>query len=141
MLSLPAVCSISARHKDRGVLMTRVTVVVVDDELPILELLQEVLEEEGYTVVTAADGMTALELVRTVQPALVLTDIMLPRMDGLTLCTQLQADPQTAHVPVLLMSAGRTLPQDIPCAGFVAKPFTLDELLAAVTRCLPHPPA
>ncbi len=90
--------------------MNRVTVVVVDDERPILELLQEVLEGEGYAVVTAADGMTALELVRTLRPALVLTDIMLPRMDGLTLCAQLQADPQTAHLPVLLMSAGRTLP-------------------------------
>jgi CheY-like chemotaxis protein len=129
------------RHPNRSVLMNRVTVVVVDDECPILELLQEVLEAEGYAVVTAVDGMTALELVRTVRPALVLTDIMLPRMDGLTLCARLQADPQTAHLPVLLMSAGRTLPRDVPCAGFVAKPFSLDELLAAVTRCVPRPPA
>ncbi len=121
-------------------LMTRVTVVVVDDELPILELLQEVLEDEGYAVVTATDGVTALELVRTLRPALVLTDIMLPRMDGLTLCAQLQADPQTAHLPVLLMSAGRSPPQAVRCAGFVAKPFNVDDLLAAVARCLPRPP-
>ncbi len=136
-------CGMGSRYlsTNRGGAMTHITVLVVDDELPILELLQEVLEDEGYAVVTATDGVTALELVRTVRPALVLTDIMLPRMDGLTLCAQLQADPQTAHLPVLLISAGRRPPPDVRCAGFVAKPFNVADLLAAVTRCVPRPPA
>ncbi len=73
--------------------MHRLTVLIVDDELAILDLLRDVLEDEGYTVVTATDGLSALELVHTEQPALILTDIMLPQMDGLTLSARLQADP------------------------------------------------
>ncbi len=119
--------------------MHRLTLLIVDDERAILDLLREVLEAEGYTVVTATDGLSALELVHAVQPALILTDIMLPQLDGLTLCARLQADPQTAHLPVLLMSAGRTLPAEGSYAEFLSKPFHLDDLLAVLARCLPRP--
>jgi CheY-like chemotaxis protein len=111
------------------------TILVVDDEVPIVLLLSELLHAEGYRVVTAHNGEDALALARARPPDLVVADVMMPRLDGIELCRRLHADPRTRHVPVILMSAVATPRLQLANAvAFVAKPFDLDDLLARVKR-------
>lgn len=114
------------------------TVLIVDDEQCILELLQNILQDAGYAVLTAHDGRIALTLARQVQPDLVLTDMMMPHMDGAALCTQLRGDPAMSRIAILGMSA---VPQAAAGAGFtefLAKPFEFDEVLRCVDEALAH---
>lgn len=105
---------------------------VVDDDPTVREIVAEVLADEGYAVARAGDGATALKLVDTLQPDVVVSDVMLPRLDGLQLAHHLQAK----GIAVILMSAG-SAPLKAG-AHFLAKPFDLDDLVAAVSRVLPH---
>jgi two-component system response regulator MprA len=104
-------------------------VLVVDDEAVIREFLSDVLVSAGYTVTEASDGMAALEAVERQRPAVVLTDIRMPRLDGIGLVERLRARGE--HVPVVFMTAHfRTSP--IPDIPLVPKPFDFDRLLATV---------
>jgi CheY-like chemotaxis protein len=118
------------------------TVLVVDDDPSILAICADLLESEGYTVLCARDGRQALAIVRQDKPTAVLTDIMMPLMDGITMCREVKADPGTAHVPVALMSARTNLTrhnQELACAdAIVSKPFDIDQLLDTVQRLLPE---
>ena len=80
------------------------TILIVEGDAPTADVLDLVLTEEGYTVVWAADGQAALDLLATVQPHLVLFELNLPGMDGRTLCRTLAADPQYQGIPRVLMS-------------------------------------
>src|SRR5205085_5330119 len=86
----------------------RPTVLAVNDEPKVLELFAVMLERDGYKVVTAENGPRALELALTLEPDIVISDIVMPEMDGLELCHRLKQDPHTAFIPVLLASALRT---------------------------------
>ena len=79
-----------------------VSVLIVEDDRNIAELLQMYLEKEGYAVTTAGDGGKGLEKFRTIKPDLVLLDIMMPVMDGWTLCRTIRAESQT---PVIMLTA------------------------------------
>jgi CheY-like chemotaxis protein len=79
-------------------------VVAVDDEPDILRLIERILVREGHVVITARDGLAALEAVRKHRPDLVISDNQMPRMTGLDLCRSLRADPEHAHVPVVIAS-------------------------------------
>ncbi|HLI26508.1 MAG TPA: response regulator [Chloroflexota bacterium] len=117
------------------------TVLVVDDEVPIVLLLGELLHAEGYRVLTAHNGEDALALARAHLPNLVLADVMMPRLDGVELCRHLHADPRTRGIPVILMSAVVTPHARATSAvAFVSKPFDLDHLLALIHRHA-RPPA
>jgi len=110
------------------------TVLVVDDEFALLEALATLLLDEGYRVLTASNGQQALERMAEERPHLVLTDWMMPLMDGLKLISTLRADPGYASVPILLMSAvdaakTRTQHPDVP---FIQKPFDVDDLVTRV---------
>jgi CheY-like chemotaxis protein len=108
------------------------TVLIVDDEPAIVDLLSQLLEDEGYRVVSAGDGMAALETAQKRRPDLVIADVMMPRMDGFTLVDRL-ADGEHP-VPVILMSAAvESRRQGVP---FIAKPFDLGELLELVNAYL-----
>jgi DNA-binding response OmpR family regulator len=114
------------------------TVLVVDDELAIAEAVRARLESEGYEVVVADDGPAAIEAVARLQPDLVVLDLMLPGMDGLEVCKQIQRD---RWVPVLMLTA-RTEEAD-KVAGFavgaddyLTKPFSLRELAVRVRAIL-----
>jgi CheY-like chemotaxis protein len=101
------------------------TVLVVDDDAGIRDLLEIALEEEGYRVYTAVDG-AALQLAHDRQPALILLDLMMPGMDGFEVSQRLRADPATAHIPIIVMSA--LLPSRsvlLPVNDRLSKPFTL----------------
>jgi len=114
------------------------TVLVVDDEEPILGILAEVIEEMGHQVLRAMNGREALALIRSAPPDLVLTDVMMPYLNGLDLCRAIKADHNTAHIVVLLMSA---VPvdrrgDDARADGFIHKPFSLEEVETAVAEGL-----
>src|SRR5262245_53713468 len=79
-------------------------ILVVDDEAPIREMLRDVLVAAGYVVVTAADGREALPMTLTDKPDLIVSDIRMPRLDGLTLCKALRVNPETKSVPVLMLT-------------------------------------
>ncbi|MEO3892432.1 response regulator transcription factor [Nonomuraea sp. B5E05] len=112
---------------------------VVDDEPALREALQSSLEFEGYKVVTAGDGHTALEALASDSFDGVLLDVMMPRLDGLTACRRLRASGN--HIPVLMLTArdavgDRVSGLDAGADDYLVKPFELDELLARVRALL-----
>ncbi len=110
----------------------RPVILVIDDEEMILDMLRMVLELEGYTVLLATDGQAGLARALDAQPDLILTDIMMPLMDGHELCRQLRAEPRTARIPVIAMSAAYR-PQDSDAFdAIIAKPFHIPPLLALI---------
>ena len=111
-------------------------VLIVEDELPVLDMLCDVLEEEGFTVLSARGGPQALRIIGQVKPDLILTDLMMPIMDGRALREQLRHDPQTASIPVMLMSAAYKRQPDDAFAAVIAKPFEIDDLLQQIHRHL-----
>jgi CheY-like chemotaxis protein len=113
------------------------TILVADDESPIVDLLRDLLEEEGHTVLAARDGREALALARRERPALVLSDVMMPLLDGVQLARRLREEDATREMVVILMSAAQ--PPDIAALGavaFLAKPFDLDDVTRLVARHL-----
>jgi PAS domain S-box-containing protein len=118
----------------------RPTVLVVNDEPKVLELLTMLLEREGYKVVCADSGRRALELACSLEPDIVISDVVMPEMDGLEFCRRLKQDTRTAFVPILLASAvqtGKRSSLNALTAGaddFLEMPFRRQELLVKVAR-------
>jgi two-component system, OmpR family, alkaline phosphatase synthesis response regulator PhoP len=114
------------------------TILIIDDEPTVADLLAELLAEEGYAVVTAFNAAEGLARAADVRPDLILSDVMMPGDDGYTLARTVAADPDLRGTPVVLMSAGpRQAPTpDTPVAAFVAKPFLLDQVLDLLDRLL-----
>ena len=116
-------------------------VLVVDDEPALLDVLAQVLADEGYAVATARDGEHALRQAERERPDLVLMDVMMPRLDGRDALRRLRVHPDLRAVPVILTSAGVPAAQVEPGVAFLRKPFDLDRLLALVARLLREAPA
>lgn len=119
------------------------SILVVEDEPSIADLLAPALEAEGYRVEVAGDGRAALRRLAEERYDLVLSDIMMPYLDGLGLARAMRADPALRAIPLVLMSAVHQPPDGIvEYAAFLPKPFNLDRLLATVARALgPEPVA
>ena len=114
-------------------------ILVVDDEPAVREALRAGLEFEGYRVSTAADGLGALEQMAKAMPDALVLDVMMPRMDGLTVLRRLRSFNQT--LPVLLLTARDTVGDrvtglDVGADDYLTKPFDLDELLARIRAML-----
>lgn len=114
------------------------TIMVVDDQSSVRRLLQEYLSEQGFRVVTAADGQTALYTARHEQPDVILLDIMMPRMDGYQFLRQYRLERQS---PVIILTARQeetdaVLGFDLGADDYVIKPFRLRELLARIRAVL-----
>ena len=112
-------------------------ILVVDDIPLVRAVLAMRLESEGFSVITARDGVEALDQARAGQPDLVLLDLMLPRLPGERVCQELRADPRTRTVPIVVLSAriGEAERLRALAAGadaFIAKPYDLDRLLAEI---------
>lgn len=103
-------------------------ILVVDDESNMRFLLRMVLESEGFAVVEARHGAAALELVKEEAPDLIVTDLMMPVMNGRELVQRLRADTETAAIPILVVSSNRNTDVD-GADGFLRKPFDIDALL------------
>jgi CheY-like chemotaxis protein len=115
------------------------TILIVDDDHGLRATLSAVLEDEGYTVVTAFDGRDALEKIEAAPPALMLLDIGMPRMDGYELVEELERRGLRTRIPVLVVTAdGRAeeKARRVGAQGWVAKPFTIEGLTAQVSRAL-----
>lgn len=113
------------------------TILIVDDEFSIVETLSEILTWEGYEVSSAAHGVEGLARIRDRMPALVLLDYMMPHMDGLRVLHALRADPLTAELAVVLMTAApmHVIPErDRLWNEVLRKPFEIDALLTVVRR-------
>ena len=117
-------------------------VLVVDDDEDILEVAQMSLEVVGgWTVTTAGDGQQALDVARREQPDAIVMDAMMPVMDGPTAAVALRADPATAGIPVVLLTASvqpaeRAALAELPVAGVLGKPFDPMLLPAELYRLL-----
>lgn len=112
-------------------------ILIVDDEHDILEALQLILEMEGYAVDTASTGHEAIEKIATSVPDLVLTDVMMPIMNGLELLKRLRAHPEHRTIPVIISSAGSIDAQALRGSdAFLKKPVDLDVLLRTIARVL-----
>jgi DNA-binding response OmpR family regulator len=110
------------------------TVLLVEDEADLCNLIKGHLEGDGYTVVQAFDGPTALTLVEQHRPDLVILDWMLPGMDGLAVCRRVR---QSHLMPILMLTArseeiDRVLGLEVGADDYVVKPFSMRELLARV---------
>lgn len=119
------------------------TVLIVDDDTDIVMMLVQVLQDEGYTVLTGT-GEAALALAATAAPDVILLDIMMPGIDGVEMSRRLRANPRTAAIPVIAMSASHRLRErasQMQVNGLLAKPFDLDELLATIKRLLAPAPS
>lgn len=114
------------------------TILVVDDETSLLEMITDVLEEEGHRVLTAMNGQEGLAALIRQRPDLVICDVMMPVMDGVEMCSTMQANPNYAAIPILMISAAREGRIKDQCSyqGFLSKPFSLDALLEALARLL-----
>jgi CheY-like chemotaxis protein len=117
------------------------TVLVVDDDESIREFVSVALSDEGYDVVTAADGASALETVGRERPGVILLDMRMPIMDGWEFSRAYHAMPEP-HAPIIVVTAARDAEErasQIQAEGYLAKPFDLDDLLAMVGRYVHTP--
>jgi len=113
---------------------TNKTVLIVDDEPGIVEILKFNLSREGYDTLAAYDGQSGLELALSSQPDLILLDVMLPKMDGFAVCREIR---KTSNVPIIMLTAreeenDKVLGLDLGADDYITKPFSVKELLARV---------
>src|SRR5438477_11354150 len=116
------------------------TVLIVNDDQMQLDLLRDLLEPEGYKILVAQDGQRALEITRTVRIDIIISDVVMPEMNGMELCRRLKKNPHTAAIPLLLVSGIRQEEASL-LEGFQAGaddyleiPFRHEELLVKVAR-------
>ena len=114
------------------------TILVVEDDTKMVNLLRLYLEREGYTVVATYDGRSALEAAERTRPSLVILDLMLPHVDGIEVCKQLRAN---SEVPILMLTArvdevDRLLGLSLGADDYVPKPFSPREVVARVKAIL-----
>ena len=117
------------------------TILVVDDDPVILQLLQVNFEMEGFTVITAADGRQGVDRTRSDRPDIVVSDVMMPKMSGIELVAELKADPATRSIPILLLTAKAQQADigagmDAGADDYVTKPFEPLDLVDRVNRLL-----
>jgi two-component system alkaline phosphatase synthesis response regulator PhoP len=117
--------------------MNKSTVLVVDDERHILELVSFNLGKEGYGVITAMDGIEACRIAKREKPDLIILDVMLPGLDGFEVCKTIQRDQDTSNIPIIMLTAktqeiDKILGLEMGADDYMTKPFSPRELLARV---------
>jgi len=117
------------------------TVLIVEDDPHNLGVPEGVLQHYGAQVFTAEDGLEGLKVLADVTPTLILLDLSMPQMDGWEMIKRVRANPKTAHVPVIALTAHamRGDKERVLAAGFdgyIAKPFLLDTFMCEIVRCV-----
>jgi phosphate regulon transcriptional regulator PhoB len=117
------------------------TVLIVDDERDILDLIAFNLRQDGFSVLTADNGLTAMDIMAKEHPDLVILDWMMPSMDGLEVCRRLRKNPETSRLPVIMLTAksdtmDKVVGLEIGADDYLTKPFHIRELLARIHSLL-----
>ena len=121
--------------------MNKGTILVIDDEKDLIDLVRYNLEKEGFDVIAASDGQSGLEVASRHAPDLVVLDLMMPGIDGLQICQRLRADPRTARMPVIMLTAkateaDRIVGLELGADDYITKPFSPREVVARVKAVL-----
>ena len=118
-------------------MMTRPTarIIIADDDLDLCELLETKFRQSDFEVFTARDGLQTIEMIRSVQPVLVILDIIMPSMSGMEVLVQMRSEPAIASIPVILMTAERrekdiSIGFALGIVDYIVKPFNLKDLVA-----------
>jgi chemosensory pili system protein ChpA (sensor histidine kinase/response regulator) len=119
-------------------------VLVVDDSLTVRRVTERMLLREGYRVMLAKDGLDALEQLAKERPAIVLSDIEMPRMDGFDLVRNLRADARLSDLPVIMITSRiaqkhRDYAAQLGVEHYLGKPYSEEDLLALIARCTAVP--
>ena len=122
-------------------------VLIVEDVPNVLELLEVTLRFKGYAVITARNGEEALEAIARQKPALIVTDILMPKMDGYAFVQKLRLSPETRSIPVVFLSATYVTPEDkdfalsLGAARFMEKPIDTEDFLLTVAELVTQQPS
>ena len=121
--------------------MKKGTVLVIDDEKDLIELVTYNLGKEGYDVIAATDGQSGLDVVKKHRPDLVVLDLMMPGLDGLQVCQRLRSDPRTGRIPIIMLTAkateaDRIVGLELGADDYITKPFSPREVVARVKAVL-----
>jgi CheY-like chemotaxis protein len=117
-------------------------ILVVEDIPNVLELLEVTLRFQGYQVVSAHNGQEALEILESETPALIITDILMPKLDGFALVQELRSNPKTMGIPVIFLSATYVTPEDrqfamsLGASRFIEKPIDTEDFLLTIAEIL-----
>jgi CheY-like chemotaxis protein len=130
-----------ARSDRRSTPRENPRVLVIDDEPSILFAFEETVGHLGYDCISARDGEEGLVLVKGVRPDLIITDLVLPRLDGIDLFRRLRQDPGTRHIPVIVVTArnsmgDRELCRDLGAEALLIKPFSAHDLTHHIEQAL-----
>ena len=120
--------------------MAKKKVLVVDDEPNVRRLLRNILSK-NFDILEAEDGSQAITVAKTQQPNVILMDMMMPKMDGLTACHMIKNDPATKAIPVIMVTATNfelniKLSEQMGASGYVTKPFSTQELFSKINEVL-----
>lgn len=121
--------------------MSKKKILIVDDEKDIVETIKVRLEGNNYEVIAAYDGEEGLEKARTVNPDLIILDVMMPKVGGFRVCDDLKLDPKYKKIPIIILTA-KTQEKDeefgheVGANAYITKPFESDELLAKIEELL-----
>jgi DNA-binding response OmpR family regulator len=118
-------------------------ILVVDDEEDVVTFIKRALTMEGMEVITAFDGLSALDTALEQEPDLIILDIMMPIMNGYEVCARLRLEDKTKNIPIILLSSAYTTDTVRQAkvaggSGYVAKPFTPAELVGEIRKLLPQ---
>lgn len=116
-------------------------ILLIDDEPEILKLLAKRLEDAGFEVITAPDGIEGLDKARATNPDLILLDILMPRIDGFDVCRLLKFDERYKNIPILLLTAktqdaDKETGRKVGANGYITKPFESSDLIAKIRELL-----
>lgn len=115
-------------------------VLVIDDDKDTMRILEAKLTDAGYQVLQAVDGKEGLEKARQIRPDLILLDVMMPELDGLSVLQHMRFDPETEKIPVIIMTAkGEKMEKLFKMEGasaYLTKPFVFKELIEELKKCL-----
>jgi two-component system, OmpR family, alkaline phosphatase synthesis response regulator PhoP len=124
--------------------MDKQKILIADDEQTVRLMVSRILRDD-YTVLEAADGEEAIDIIKEQQPALVLMDLMMPRLDGYAACLRIKSDETTRGIPVVMLTAidhelNKKFAEEMGADGYITKPFTRESLLEETRRLIPPAP-
>jgi CheY-like chemotaxis protein len=117
--------------------MSGAKILIAEDDSQILRILQRAFETEGYDVLPAKDGKEALDIAQASKPAVVLSDVWMPRMDGVMFVQSLRESLEQGYTPRVILMSAYEQPTQVAVDAFVPKPFDLNSLLDMVENLLP----